>query len=436
MVYASSAALAQQVVGTVEFSKGAVSAQVEGGSVRLLGREAEVFATDEIKTASRSFVVIKFIDGTRMTLRPDTTFVVGDVNTEDGQENAVFRLVKGGFRVLTGLISKAVGGVFKVDTPVATIGVRGTEFDARLCQEGEDCEAVSRGQVAARFVEVNGELTILADTVANRSGAVGESVYVGDELVSGVNSYAVVAFRDGSVVTIQPNTRFRIEEFNYRATDESSRNIFLRVLVGGFRVLTGAIGKLNPQGFRIDTPTATIGVRGTGFDVLYNGETHVKVWENCINLSSGAGALDVCQGQSGFNTSLESAPALTDSFPAIMESAPGPRPDSINVDINNLFGAATEEDGNQRLYVSVSDGVVVLDNGLGSDALDVGQSQSAVVTETGEIVLLPEAPPFMLQDTLPRPAEINDRLLQMFDLIQANQSPFIQQTDGLECRVN
>jgi hypothetical protein len=53
-------------------------------------------------------------------------------------ESAFFKLVKGGLRAVDGLIGQSEPKNYGVETPVATIGVRGTAFDVRYC--GDDCK--------------------------------------------------------------------------------------------------------------------------------------------------------------------------------------------------------------------------------------------------------------------------------------------------------
>ncbi len=50
-------------------------------------------------------------------------------------DGSALKLVKGGLRALTGAIAKQNPDAYRVDTPVATLGVRGIEFDVRWCDE-------------------------------------------------------------------------------------------------------------------------------------------------------------------------------------------------------------------------------------------------------------------------------------------------------------
>lgn len=401
-------------VGSVEFSKGVVSAQVEGDTARLLGRGAEILVKDRIETASQSFAIILFEDGSRITLRPNTVFHVAELNANKGSENALFKLAKGGFRVLTGFISKASNGVFKVETPVATIGVRGTEFDARLCADEESCNAATASAEipAAILVSVNGDVTFSGPT-GDRTATRGASAFSGDKVVTGDNSWGVLIFSDGTRVTVQPRSEFVIESYEYSASSPAGSNFLVRVLVGSLRALTGAIAKISPDNFKVATDDGTIGVRGTGFDIADNGATLISVWDSCIDAASSVASLAVCQGQNAVINSGADAPALLDSVPGIFNNQPGPRPDQVDsADADQAFAAFS---GDNRLFVAVTDGIVELDNG--QSQIEVAQSQFAVVTEEG-LQILSEPPSFMLEDALPRPSEINGRVLEMFDLIQ------------------
>jgi hypothetical protein len=129
---------AADVVGLVLIAKGVVSAQVSGQPPRILGRGSEVFQGDKIITSKKGFVVVRLDDESKITLRPETEFVIGKFDQTEGAEAAEFDLLKGGLRTLTGAIAKRRPESYKLRTPVASIGIRGTDYAARYC--GEECE--------------------------------------------------------------------------------------------------------------------------------------------------------------------------------------------------------------------------------------------------------------------------------------------------------
>ena len=126
--------------GTVILAKGAVTAVSAKKVTRLLAKGAAIIEGDVISTSLKSFAVIRMIDNTKLTLKPGTTIAIGKFNDEEGKEEACINLVKGGLRTVTGLIGKRKPEAFNVDTPIASIGIRGTDFIVRVCA-GDECLA-------------------------------------------------------------------------------------------------------------------------------------------------------------------------------------------------------------------------------------------------------------------------------------------------------
>ncbi|MDE2197198.1 MAG: hypothetical protein KGJ56_08420, partial [Gammaproteobacteria bacterium] len=68
------------------------------------------------------------------------------------RENAFFRLIKGGFRALSGLIGHVDHADYAVETPVATIGIRGTGYEVRYC--ASNCGDSSGGSQQGLYTAV------------------------------------------------------------------------------------------------------------------------------------------------------------------------------------------------------------------------------------------------------------------------------------------
>jgi hypothetical protein len=92
--------------------------------------------------------------------------------------------------------------------------------------------------------------------------ATGDAVAAGDSITTGDDGRVQIRFNDGSVISLQPKTRFGIDEF---AFDANSQRGFFRLVHGALRTVTGAIGKRNTDDYRLITPTATVGIRGTEY---------------------------------------------------------------------------------------------------------------------------------------------------------------------------
>lgn len=130
-------AQAAEVAGKVGYMSGMLAAQRADGTIKVLGPKSEVLAGDMLITAKDSYAQVQMNDGAQMTLRPHSNLKIEafQFRKEEPQaDNAVLRLIKGGFRTVTGLIGRRGNAdAYKVRTESATIGIRGTDFSSRLC---------------------------------------------------------------------------------------------------------------------------------------------------------------------------------------------------------------------------------------------------------------------------------------------------------------
>lgn len=138
------ASLAQaQVVGKVLAANGQVQAQRPDGSTRTLFANAVIERGDTVITGTNAAAQLRFLDGALVTLQPETRFRIDEYYYAggSGQDRSFFSLLKGGLRALSGLIGKVRHDAYRMETPVATVGIRGTDYELRLCQG--DCPAGS-----------------------------------------------------------------------------------------------------------------------------------------------------------------------------------------------------------------------------------------------------------------------------------------------------
>jgi len=125
--------------GRVEFAIGGVTAIGADGRARPLTKGSEVNSGETIQTTDGR-VQVKFTDGGYMSFQPQTQFKIEDYSYNgktDGSEKGFFRLVEGGLRAITGAIGHVNRPSYKLSTPVATIGIRGTEYVAVYRQNGQ-----------------------------------------------------------------------------------------------------------------------------------------------------------------------------------------------------------------------------------------------------------------------------------------------------------
>ena len=123
---------------------------------------------------------------------------------------------------------------------------------------------------AARVVLAVGEVTLVRGAERSRLAA-GTTVNVGDTVITGAQSNAQLRFSDSALVALKPDSEFHIEAYAFAgATDGSERAVF-RLVRGGFRTVTGQIGAVNRDTYQVLTTQATIGIRGTHYQLLVCG---------------------------------------------------------------------------------------------------------------------------------------------------------------------
>ena len=453
----SFACLAAVEVGEVTFVRGVVTGQIDGEPPRIIGKGVGLHNGETLNTGSRAFALIKFDDGTRMTLRPNTTFKIENVDTRQGEESLLLSLVRGGLRALTGFISKRKPNAFRINTTVATIGIRGTEFDARLCDGGEcQAEEEATGQSAQRESRVVGRIAFLRgkasateDDQKSRVLNVGAAVYERDQIQTGIKSFTVIAFNDDTRVTLSPQSAFRIEEHEFKPELPDENNSFFSFLQGGLRLVTGAIGRLNRKAFRVATPTATIGIRGTGFDLVCQGACvsnnalqdpardtllgkllgffvrpayaqsndsgmYAKVWNGEIELQLANKVVLLKNGRTAFLRDSFSDPQMVPDIPGRLRSLEGaPRPDRVEVE-EGLFSESDMTTMDPGLFVKVDDGDVTV-RGVDGTTVYAGAGE-AVHAGLKRAVRLGFVPAFQKFDTTPKPGQITPESEKMMNL--------------------
>ena len=134
-------------VGTVTHLSGPLFGKKADGSSRALSINSAVEQGDTLITEKRTYGRVRFTDGGEVTLRPGTVLVVENYlfdKDKPAEDSAKFGLLKGSLRAVTGQVSKRGNpSAYKMNTSSATIGVRGTTYDLRVCED--NCPGLKNG---------------------------------------------------------------------------------------------------------------------------------------------------------------------------------------------------------------------------------------------------------------------------------------------------
>ncbi|NVM87372.1 hypothetical protein FHT32_000995 [Variovorax sp. SG517] len=124
----------------------------------------------------------------------------------------------------------------------------------------------------AGFVKsVRGSVQLLNGAGTARAASPGDALGAVDRIVTGPDSSASVVLRDDTTLVVGPSSRLDLKEFHFDGTTRDG-GMLLSLLRGSMRMITGLIGKTNPDAVRVETQTATIGIRGTDFIVQADGQ--------------------------------------------------------------------------------------------------------------------------------------------------------------------
>lgn len=433
-----------KAVGKISFARGSNAAQQPGAAPRILDKGAAVFQGDNIQTTERSFVIIEFNDGAKVTVRPNTSFSIDNYESQSATPKARLALHEGGVRASSGAIAERNPDNFQIKTDLATVNAQQADYSVRICRD--DCQQEQNQQtdaapektdpnVVARISDIKGE--VYAANRGNNGNAkerqlsLGSPLYNEDYLHSEKDSYALMVFRDGEKITLQPASEMAIAHYSYQRPNEKDRALY-RLTTGGMRVLTGSIGKANKDAFAIDTPVGTIGIRGTGFDLscvgacvnnqpINPGQIRLEqpaglyshVWQGQIALVNDSGEHLLTMPNSNYVANRNTDALDLPGMPPMLFNLPVPRPDMDRSNLQQLFGASRQKDAPAGLYVAVHKGRAQLNpNAPAADKkgrLVLGKNEAGYVNSKKGMARLAQQQRFQTRDPYSLTTEPGDK---------------------------
>jgi ferric-dicitrate binding protein FerR (iron transport regulator) len=273
-------------------------------------------------------------------------------------------------------------------------------------------------QASAKIVTSRGDVYAV-DTAGQRRRVVdGGSIYPGDTVETMPGAMAVLAFRDDTRTTLGSNTRFRVDNFVYDEQNAGEGRFLASILRGSVRALTGLIAKANTRNAGFTTATATIGIRGTGFDVMCTGACAglppapgeqnagltLFTWLGSVGVTpQGQTALQVLQAGQGLFISPQGIRPVT-----TQPAAEGTRPDQVNVP-PKLFAKSNVPENSEGLFVFVRDGHIEVKTA--NDTLQLGKGEAGFASSrNGETARPNSIPKFIEFDKTPQPTAKNPLL--------------------------
>ena len=174
---------------------------------------------------------------------------------------------------------------------------------------------------AGKIIFIIGSAEVISDDFSSKKAVRGMLLDSGDTLKTSERGQLQVRMADGGLVAVRPNSEFKIDEFVYTNDVENDKN-FYSLIKGGFRSVTGAIGQANKSAYKVDTPVATIGIRGTDYTARLCDSTcdtdeglYIGVMNGGVTLTNDAGTVDIDPSEFGFVSDINADPVLLDQAP-------------------------------------------------------------------------------------------------------------------------
>ncbi len=138
--------------GRVLVAAGTVEAVAADGAVRKLRRRSQLFEGDTVRTGTRGRTQVRFTDGALLSIRPNTLIRVDQYRfaNNDTTDVKALTLTSGSFRTVTGRIGRTNRTAYRVSTPLAVIGIRGTDWEALQQPNGPLSLGVNAGGITAQ----------------------------------------------------------------------------------------------------------------------------------------------------------------------------------------------------------------------------------------------------------------------------------------------
>jgi len=196
--------------------------------------------------------------------------------------------------------------------------------------------------VAGRFQFVSGDVKVVALDGKERAALKGQEVNEGDTVVTLPDASAQLKMIDGGLIAVRPGTQVKMTAYVFNGVEDGKENVLLSLARGGFRTITGLVGKTNKQLYKVVTPTATVGIRGTDHEPVVvlpplpgvpasipattPPGTYDKVNLGITSLTTDVGTALIARNQVGYAAAANQLPVILPKMPDIyLQATPAPR---------------------------------------------------------------------------------------------------------------
>jgi hypothetical protein len=158
-------------------------------------------------------------------------------------------------------------------------------------------------------------------------------IYEHDTITTDKDGSGELSFVDNGVMSLNPESEFRVDEYKYKKDSPADDKSVMTLVKGGFRTITGTIPKVNPDAYKIHTPVATIGVRGTQYATVFSPTKglFLQIEKGIIDVTNGAGKIELSKCDTGGGSNNCNQYAIVKSFNIVPTTTTVRPPELANV---------------------------------------------------------------------------------------------------------
>jgi len=174
---------------------------------------------------------------------------------------------------------------------------------------------------AGRILFSRGVVSIIGEQDSARGGSTGNVIYEGERVTTGRNGIAQLRLTDGTLIALRASSDYHIQRQGFDVEGDVYEQTG-QLVAGWMRMVTGAIGKKYPGNVKQGTSVATIGIRGTTFQVIHIPEgglpgypdtapgTYLMLEEGSVEITTDGGKRLLQPGDVIFVSSKDAQPQL------------------------------------------------------------------------------------------------------------------------------
>ncbi|MDP9045676.1 MAG: FecR domain-containing protein, partial [Pseudomonadota bacterium] len=173
---------------------------------------------------------------------------------------------------------------------------------------------------SATVLFASGDAHVLSASGQARPASPGVVVESGESIETGKGSVQL-RMVDGGMMSLNERTLLRMDDYHLAGPAGDDEKGYMSLVRGALRTISGSIGKARVDRYKLDTPTGTIGIRGTEYTAAIDDGLRVGVVNGRVAVCNDGGCVDVPKGSSAYTAQRSVKPTVTTRVSVVVSPA-------------------------------------------------------------------------------------------------------------------